>query len=275
MGSDPRGKEAMEPTLPVIYENPTFDASTPTLKPVIDRAIRFGAVMMLEWGTLTLIEETPRYLKISTVVIAALILAVHESWPWLRMRNKYIYPVFMLILIVTYIIIFCYALLTQSSSTTKPITPSSITIPSLPAPFISPIHEKSAKWDIVQGIRNAIMRNGLNPECHITIVRESAAYAEDYATDFKEILDVLNWKVDGEHLGAVNKEITIRAINEGQSKECAEALAARIRTFARTRKGSGPGDPLQWFIVPDASIYIKQCTSVCIEVDFGIEDTTQ
>lgn len=28
--------------LPVIYENPRFDAATPTLKPVIDRAIRFG-----------------------------------------------------------------------------------------------------------------------------------------------------------------------------------------------------------------------------------------
>jgi hypothetical protein len=78
----------MSPELPVIYENPRFDAATPTLKPVIDRAVRFGAVMMLEWGTLTLIEEAPRYLKIATVVISILVLAVHESWPWLRMRDK-------------------------------------------------------------------------------------------------------------------------------------------------------------------------------------------
>jgi hypothetical protein len=29
------------PELPVIYENPRFDAATPTLQPVINRAIRW------------------------------------------------------------------------------------------------------------------------------------------------------------------------------------------------------------------------------------------
>jgi hypothetical protein len=45
------------PELPVIYENPRFDKATPTLWPVVNRAVRFGAVMMMEWGTLTLIED--------------------------------------------------------------------------------------------------------------------------------------------------------------------------------------------------------------------------
>ncbi len=76
------------PELPVIYENPRFDAATPTLQPVINRAIRYGAVLMIEWGTLTLIEDAPRYLKIATLVIAVLVLAVHESWPWLRARRR-------------------------------------------------------------------------------------------------------------------------------------------------------------------------------------------
>jgi len=90
------------PELPIIYENPRFDKATPTLQPVINRAIRFGGVLMLEWGTLTLIEDSPRYLKYATVVIAVLILAVHESWPWLRMRGKYWYPSLMGTLVIGY-----------------------------------------------------------------------------------------------------------------------------------------------------------------------------
>jgi hypothetical protein len=104
------------PELPVIYENPRFDAATPTLKPVVDRAIRFGGVMFLEWGTLTLIEDSPRYLKIATIIIAILVLAVHESWPWLRMRDRRWYPSLMIALVLSYISIFVYALLTEPSA---------------------------------------------------------------------------------------------------------------------------------------------------------------
>jgi hypothetical protein len=64
---------------------------------------------MLEWGTLTLMEGVPRYLKYATVVIAVLLLAVHESWPWLRMRSKYWYPSLMGTLIAGYAGIFIYA----------------------------------------------------------------------------------------------------------------------------------------------------------------------
>ena len=111
-------------------------------------------------------------------------------------------------------------------------------IPTPPATapsFVNPIHEKSVKWDIAQGIRTAIIHGKLNPECHITIVRESDAYADDYATDFKEILYVFNWKVDAEHIGPVNKEITFRAIGtSGPSKDCAEALSESIRSTSTT-----------------------------------------
>jgi hypothetical protein len=115
------------PEIPVIYENPRFDTATPTLKPVFDRAIRFGAVLMLEWGTLTLIEGSPRYLKYATVVIAVLLLAVHESWPWLRMRNQYWYPALMGGLIASYVGIFIYA------ETTAP--PASHAPPAVSSPF--------------------------------------------------------------------------------------------------------------------------------------------
>lgn len=127
------------PEMPVIYENPRFDAATPTLQPVINRAIRYGALLMLEWGTLTLIEDAPRYLKIATVVIAILVLAVHESWPWLRMRDKRLYPILMGILIVGYVGIFGYAWAAEiqsphavnSLSTTPPTEPKLVTNPSI------------------------------------------------------------------------------------------------------------------------------------------------
>src|ERR1700730_3140908 len=101
------------PELPVIYENPRFDKATPTLYPVLNRSIRFGAVMMLEWGTLTLIEDSPRYLKFATIAVAGLVLGVHESWPWLRMRDWRWYPSLMAIFITSYFAIFAYALYTE------------------------------------------------------------------------------------------------------------------------------------------------------------------
>jgi hypothetical protein len=97
------------PELPVIYENPRFDAATPTLKPVIDRAIRAGLILMLEWGTLTLIESAPPYLKWATVVIAILGLAVHESWPWLSMRDRRWYPTLIVGLILAFLAICGFA----------------------------------------------------------------------------------------------------------------------------------------------------------------------
>jgi hypothetical protein len=101
------------PDLPVIYENPRFDKATPTLWPVFDRATRFTLVILMEWGTLTLIEDAPRYVKFATVIVAALGLAVHESWPWLRMRDWRWYPSLMLTLVVGYLALFSYALYTE------------------------------------------------------------------------------------------------------------------------------------------------------------------
>jgi hypothetical protein len=101
------------PELPTIYENPRFDKATPTLQPVINRSVRFGAVMMMEWGTLTLIEDSPRYLKFATIAVAGLVLGVHESWPWLRMRDWRWYPSLMFIFVTGYFAIFAYALYTE------------------------------------------------------------------------------------------------------------------------------------------------------------------
>lgn len=104
----------MAPELPTIYENPRFDHATPTLQPVIQRALRFGAILGLEWGTLTLIEGAPRYVKYASVAVAVLALAVLESWPWLRMRGRYWFSGLMGSLVAIYVAVFAYAELHQA-----------------------------------------------------------------------------------------------------------------------------------------------------------------
>ena len=95
--------------LPVVYENPRFDAATPTLKPVSDRAMRAGLAVMLEWGTLTLIVDSSVFLKWATVIVTVLGLSVHESWPWLRMRDRRLYPALMSALVAIYVGLAGYA----------------------------------------------------------------------------------------------------------------------------------------------------------------------
>ena len=135
------------PELPVIYENPRFDAATPTLQPVINRAIRFGAVLMIEWGTLTLTEGAPRYLKVATLVIAVLVLAVHESWPWLRMRSKYWYPTLMGGLLATFIGVCTYAVISEPSSVTAHATPATTAVAVVDRRK-NPLDEAGARWNL-------------------------------------------------------------------------------------------------------------------------------
>jgi hypothetical protein len=273
----------MAPELPVIYENPRFDAATPTFWPVINRAIIFGAVLGVEWGSLTLIDEAPRYLKFATFGIAVLILAVHESWPWLRMRDKRLYPASMAALIVAYVAIFAYASIAEPA---KPhAVPSALEPASLPnanaLPFVSPIHEKSQKWDFASGIRSSIIRSGLSADCHVTIVRLQVPFAEDSAADFKEILNVIGWKFDEKFAAStIDRDITVRAIYDAQpgaaskpgpSRACAEALSARLRNVAKRRSGSTINAPERWLSEAEAPEYLKGCLWGCVEVDFGNE----
>jgi hypothetical protein len=132
------------PELPVIYENPRFDKATPTLKPVVDRAVRFTGVILMEWGTLTLIEESPRYLKVATIVVAGLVLAVHESWPWLRMRDWRWYPSLMTTFVVGYFAIFAYALYTEPAHKSSSDEIVAAVIKALPPNTAQPMFAEAA-----------------------------------------------------------------------------------------------------------------------------------
>jgi hypothetical protein len=108
---------------------------------------------MLEWGTLTLIEDSPRYLKYATVVIAVLLLSVHESWPWLRMRGKYWYPSLIVGLLAIYFGIFIYAEMTGiSKGHPLPGSPSSEGLPKVtaaPPPLVTPSRPRQAITELL------------------------------------------------------------------------------------------------------------------------------
>jgi hypothetical protein len=299
----------MPTELPVIYENPRFDAATPTFWPVINRAIRYGAFMMAEWGSLTLIEDAPRYLKIATVVIAVLILAVHESWPWLRMRNKYLYPILMAVLVLAYTGIFGFAFYTEPAKHPAiALTPDELAramrreLPDLfrpPAPasgpvaaaassppFVSPFHDNLTKWNIVEGVRSQMLRNGLSPECHVIIVRLQETYPEDFSMEFMRLLDVIGWKYEERFATkTVPKDVTVVTIDYRQTPElrsqpapgmeCAQALSGRFQNAAHTRRGNQFNNVLRWVSYDEAPDYLKQCGRQCFEVDFGKEDTSR
>jgi hypothetical protein len=152
------------------------------------------------------------------------------------------------------------------------------TPPSFAPPYLNPLHEDGTKWKMAQGLRSAILRSGLPANCKITIFRLQVPYAEDYAADFKEILDVIGWKYDEQFATrSVERGISIRALNvPGPSKDCAETLDHAIFSWTRARNGHPlSGTHLQWLVENEASDYLRNCPSGCVEVDFGNEDTSR
>src|ERR1700730_3467 len=145
------------------------------------------------------------------------------------------------------------------------------------SPYVNPLHEKTTKWQIVQGLRMEILRNNVNAGCKIIVVRYPEAYSEDYAADFKEILDVIGWKYDERFADrTLEKGLSVRMIGApGPSMECGTALALRLHNDMRTRSGSSPNIGPMPLLETEAPDYLRNCPTGCVEVDFGNEDTTR
>lgn len=78
----------------VLYEpRSRFTSKTNAAWPVIVRAVRAGAVVMLEWVSLKYTEHTPLYVDVITVITAILVLAVIESRDWLDFKNARYFPI--------------------------------------------------------------------------------------------------------------------------------------------------------------------------------------
>jgi hypothetical protein len=147
-----------------------------------------------------------------------------------------------------------------------------------PESFANPLRSKIVKWQIVAGLRSLISTGALNADCKVMIIRLQEPYAEDYADDLKQILNVLGWKYDERFAtSTIPKEMTVKADNSpGPSKDCGTALGQRIQNDASSRNGSSLS-PHQWMTDEEAQSYRKRqdCTSGCVEVDFGNEDPTR
>ncbi len=144
-----------------------------------------------------------------------------------------------------------------------------------PAAFVNPLHEDAVKWRIAEGIRSATIGGALSEHCHATIVSLQDQYAQDYAADFRKILDVINWKYNERFATSpVDRGITVRGVaGEIQSMACAITLANQLRTYGHTRTGSSLGNVLRWISTSDVPDYLKDCPQgLCIEVDFGNDD---
>lgn len=262
------------PELPVIYENPRFDAATPTLQPVINRAIRFGGVMMMEWGTLTLIEDSPRYLKIATIVVAGLVLGVHESWPWLRMRDWRWYPALMSVLLASYAGIFAYALITEPhkpAAITAPVAQMASPAPPSPAPPVdkrkNPLDSEQSKWLAVSRIHAGLEGNN-GPKCKLSIVRYQLPYAENFSDNLKEVFKVLDWPLsEGFATAQQPRGLSIKASGKGDSPSyrCAALMINSFNSIS-WRTGVWAGN----VVFPS-----NEGCEDCVELDIGNDPEQQ
>jgi hypothetical protein len=111
-------------------------------------------------------------------------------------------------------------------------------------PYINPIHDARAKWNIVkwisggQGNVEPLSMVKLEP-CHIVIVRLSVAYAEDFARDWTEISGAIEWTVTEKLADTpIDKGITLRPIQaEGKAVACANALNTTFSQYALSKRG--------------------------------------
>jgi hypothetical protein len=149
-----------------------------------------------------------------------------------------------------------------------------------PTIYVNPIHTEATKWNMAKNLQWwRVATSPQHPNCQIAIVRYPETYSQDYASDFKEILDVAGWKYTRDHIvvdGTLQNGITMRGNHDDHlSKTCAEELDSRIQNDGRSR--SGMGIYLEWPSPADLSDFIKHCPPEvgCVEVTFGNEDTTR
>jgi hypothetical protein len=143
-------------------------------------------------------------------------------------------------------------------------------------PFVNPLHEDRVKWKIAEGVRSATIAGMLSTQCHATIVSLQDPYAQDYAADFKRILDVINWKYDGRFAaGPIDRGISVGALaDQVQSRACAITLARQLSAYLRNRYGAPLNVVLKFTTTDEAPGYLKQCPEgLCIEVNFGNDDS--
>jgi hypothetical protein len=150
-----------------------------------------------------------------------------------------------------------------------------------PTPYVNPLHNEVTKWNMTRNlVAWSTQSNPQNPTCEIAIVRYPETYSEDYAGDFKEIIDAARWKFIPDHIvvdGSLRKGISVRGLYDNlPSHACAQFLDTRISNDWHTRSG-GTSTNLEWAAASELSDFLKNCPSGlgCVEVTFGNEDNNR
>jgi hypothetical protein len=158
--------------LPILY-----DATTPVWRPLVDRTLRFAMVLGIEWSSLSLIEDSPQYVKIATLVIAILVLAVLESRYFLRLKGRLYFPSFIAGLLVFYGGVIAYAFIvyppphrsdpeghpSMLDETKQRLAPSQTTPKST---FLG--LDDAKRWELTKALRDASPTIMDQVICHIT-----------------------------------------------------------------------------------------------------------
>jgi hypothetical protein len=102
-------------------------------------------------------------------------------------------------------------------------------------PYVNPIHDSRVKWNMVRWI------SGDKEPCHTVLVIFPAAYAEDYANDWKEIFTVIRWpSPDTVANATIDKGISFRPIQaDAKAVACAKTLNMMFSYFSVSKK-DGP-----------------------------------
>ncbi len=89
---------------PIIY-----DASTPIFRPLWDRGLRSALVFGIEWASLSLIEDSPSWLKLATMILASLGLAIIESRYFLMLKKRGVFAGLLAVVICIWVALVSYA----------------------------------------------------------------------------------------------------------------------------------------------------------------------
>jgi hypothetical protein len=107
------------PSIIFVPRNP-YTNRTNVFIPVIVRFAQCGAIMGLEWTTLSYIESAPLAARIATFIVSLLILAVVQVKGWLDFKGRYYFFGVLLSLLVLYVCVCSYSFYSISQSSEAP-----------------------------------------------------------------------------------------------------------------------------------------------------------
>ncbi len=141
-----------------------------------------------------------------------------------------------------------------------------------PAPSFSdnPLHDDAAKWRIARYLRPVVPRIAGNNRgiCEAVIVRYQTPWAENLASDIKEVFDTIGWKYHEVFAeSAIPKNLSMQSVYEDIPRGCMGLFNEQLSHITPRGINAKTG----WINEPNSNVYIKKCEGPCFEIDIGHE----